>query len=780
MTDSNFPTFPTIKFLARPQDNAKTTGGGSNEPPKWVLKGEELISKSKDLVSELQKLESSWKSKNIEGLPHVLKVDFIEKAMAKTHQQAIIPMFVVNDNSGQIGFMGDTSLIMKIGSLDQLKTIQNRFSNTSKNSLPISALTSIDFFSPKVEDINKEFSYKLVPLNYDDARLDALAIKIIEKNLSMQGIPYELISYNKNLPVFKLNNVAPDSLKFIRSLPIRYAEPMEEVNNPSNFFKQALKKSNNNLVTYDKGKKNACPTVGLLDSGVSLNNMTKDWVTRGKGCQYSDNQLDTKHGTYIATLLIHGDSLSGTNDSSFKGCNIVDVPVLPKYDIDGPTLANNIKIAVEENKDVKIWNLSISLAREINTNEFSEFAMALDDIQKKQDVVICKSAGNDPDFYSKQEVGKLNVGAESIRSVTVGSLNRNSDKYDYCKKNFPALYSRKGPGPASIVKPDLTHFGGDLFAKNKNPSSLGDFQEISDTGSEDGVSLVHKVGTSFSTPKIAKNLAELDLLTGHKYSSLTLKSLEIQSGKYHETPALSSSQRLSTLGFGKPDNSYSVIYNSPYKSTLILEGNLQKSRRIDIMDFPYPKALIKNNHFFGRITITLLYNPILIANQGAEYCQSNLDIKFGTYEKKKVPTKEINPLARDNAFNLLLESRFAKRKIKKNCDFLTERTLINYGQKYHPVKKFAFDLSEIRDYYLDCLKSNRHWYLFLEGHYRAYAEKIALREKLKLSIPFSLVITIEDPLQKAPVYNSMIKSLENNSFVYSPIKINNNISVYNK
>lgn len=780
MTDSNFPT---IKFLARSQDNGKTPGGGPTQPPKWVLKGDELIRKSKDLVSELQKLESSWKSKNIEGLPHVLKVDFIKKAMAKTHQQAIIPMFVVNDNSGQIGFMGDTSLIMKIGSLDQLKTIQNRFLNTSKNSLPISALTSIDFFSPKVEeveDINKEFSYKLVPLNYDDAGLDALAIKIIEKNLSMHGIPYELISYNKNLPVFKLNNVVPDSLKFIRSLPIRYAEPMEEVNNPSNFFKQAHKKSSNNLVTYDKRMKNACPTVGLLDSGVSLNSMTEHWVNRGKGCQYSDNQLNTKHGTYIATLLIHGDSLSGTNDSSIKGCNIVDVPVVPKFAIDGPTLANNIKIAVEENKDVKIWNLSISLAREISTTEFSKFAMALDDIQKQFDVIICKSAGNDPDFCSKQEVGKLSVGAESIRSVTVGSLNRNSDKYKFCKKNFPAPYSRKGPGPAFTIKPDLTHFGGDLFAKKKNPLLSTDFQEISDTGSEDGVTLVHKVGTSFSTPKIAKNLAELDLLTAKKYSSLTLKSLEIQSGKYYETPALNSSQRLSTLGFGKPDNSYSVLYNSPYKSTLILEGELQKGRRIDIMDFPYPTALIKNNHFFGRITITLVSNPILIASQGAEYCQSNLDIKFGTYEKKKVPTKEINPLARDDSTNLLSENIYAKKKIKKNCDFLPERTLIKYGQKYHPVKKFAFDLSEVRDYYLNCLKSNRHWYLFLEGHYRAYIEKIALREKLKLSIPFSLVITIEDPLQKAPVYNSMIESLENNNFIYSPIKINNNVTIFNK
>lgn len=779
MSDSDFPV---INFSPRPQDNGKTSGGGDkNQKLSWLLTDDELQNRSEYLVSELKELESSWKSKNIEGLPHILKVDFIEKALANTHQRGIVPMFIVGDNTGQVGFIGQTSLIIKVDSQEKLKTIQANLSDTDKNAMQISALTSINFFSPEIEPVDKELAYKLIPLNYGDDALNKRAVQFINESLNSKNIQHELVSYNENLPVFKLNDVTTDSLKFIRTLPIRSSEPMEEVDNPFRFLKDLNNNYNDKLAIFDEST--SYPVVGLLDSGVSLNSLTKHWVTRGKGCQYSDNQLNTEHGTYIATLLIHGDSISDTNDSSIRGCKIVDVPVVPANGVDGVTLANNIKKAIEINPEVRIWNLSVSLKGEINTDEFSKFAMALDDIQEQHDIIICKSAGNDSAFYTKSEVGNLSIGAESVRSVTVGSLNRSSDSFAYSKEKFPASYSRKGPAPASLVKPDLTHFGGDLFALKPNPSTGSDFQEISDTASTDGLNFIHKVGTSFSTPKVAKNLAELDLLTKQKYSPLTLKSLAIHSGKYYETPALSAEQRLNTLGYGKPDNASTTLFGSSYASTLILEGKLQKGSHIDIMEFPYPDALIKNGYFTGKIKVTLLYDPILMNNQGTEYCQSNLEIKFGTYDKKINTTdfmSRFNPLKRDDPFNTLLKNHFGKTKIKKNPDYSTERTLINYGQKYHPVKKYAFDLSELKNSFLDELTSDRHWFLFLEGHYRMYAEQDAFQKQINLNIPYSLVITIEDPDQKEPVYTSMMQSLDINNFTHSTVEIDNDVRISNQ
>ncbi|MCT3288307.1 S8 family peptidase [Lactiplantibacillus pentosus] len=778
MADSDFPV---IRFSPRQQDNGKTPGGGDKANVSWLLTGDELLTRSKHLVSEIDELKANWDETNIEGLPHVLKVDLIEKALANTHQRYIVPMFIVGDNTGQIGFSGDTSLVIKIDSKEKLETVKNNLADTNKNAAQISALTAVQFYVPTIKPKTKESPYKLNPLNFGDDILNKRAVQIIADALNSKDINYNLVHYTTNLPVFKLDDVTSDSLKFIKTLPIKSAEPLEKLTNPFRSLDGLPLKYKDKITPFDESTD--YPIIGLLDSGVDKNSLTEHWVTRGNGCQYSDSELNCAHGTYIATLLIHGDNFSDTHDSSIRGCEIIDVPVIPANGTDEITLINNIRTAIKENSSIRVWNLSISLDGEIKSDEFSDFAIALDEIQQTSNVIICKSAGNDPSFYMKQNASHLSIGAESIRSVTVGSLNRNSDPFDYTKKNFPAPYSCVGPAPSSLVKPDLTHFGGDLFASKHNPTDRTDFKEVSDTATSDGFKLIHKVGTSFSTPKVAKNIAELDLLTHNQYSPLALKALAIHSAKYYETPNLDTQQRLNTLGYGKPDNAGIALFGSSYSSTMILEGNLQKGNRIDIMEFPYPDALIKNGRYTGKIKVTLLYDPILIANQGAEYCQSNLEIRFGTYDKKMNATdymRRFNPLKRDDSFNTLLKSKYGKRKIEINARYANERTLIVYGQKYHPVKKYAFDLAELRDSYLSSLDAERHWFLFLEGHYRLFAEKEALQKQKNLSTPFTLIITIEDPDQSAPVYNSTIQSLDNNNFVHNTVEINNRIHLSNR
>lgn len=708
---------PLIQFSPRHQDEGKTPGGGSREDKtKWLLNGPELVERSAHLTANIDSITAEWDKTTIEGLPHVLKATSIEKAQANTHQSQIVSMFTVGENTGQIGFVGEQSLILKIDSKEKLQTIRDNFSDYAKNVHPISSLTEIEMFTPKVIKSNADSEYKLIPLVYDDSLVDERAIQIIQSRLTQKGISNELISYTKNLKIIKIPTVTPDSLKFIRTLPIRSVEPIEKATPPFRFINN-LSIDDFPIQKFDSSQR--YPVIGLLDSGVAVNRLTEGWVTRGQCSQYSDAELDTSHGTYIATLLIHGDTFENTDDSSIKGCSITDVPVIPKSGVSETDLIQNIRKAIEGNPNVRIWNLSLSLLGEISNNEYSLFASALDQIQHDNNVIICKSAGNDASFIHNASAGKLSIGAESIRAITVGSLNRNSDPFKYTLQNHPSLYSRHGPAPASVVKPDVVHFGGDFFATKANPTELTDFNPVSDTASTDGEHLTHMVGTSFSTPKVAKNLAELDLLTNNKYSLLTLKALEVHSASYLDTPAMNSQTRLEYLGYGKPDNASRTIFSSSYSSTLILQGTLQKGQRINIMDFPYPKALIKDNHYTGQIKVTLVYDPILIQNQGAKYCQSNLEVKFGTYEEKQDSSdfmKRFNPVKIAGTFNTLLKSQYGKRKMDQNLDYAGERTLVKYGQKYHPVKKYAFDLSEIKPGLIDHLSDDHHWFLFLEGH----------------------------------------------------------------
>ena len=89
----------------------------------------------------------------------------------------------------------------------------------------------------------------------------------------------------------------------------------------------------------------------------------------------------------------------------------------------------------------------------------------------------------------------------------------------------------------------------------------------------------------------------------------------IHSASYSENLKIIRNERTRELGFGIPSNISNILYNKPYEATIILRDNLKKGERIDIMDFPMPKSLIKDGYYTGQIIATLVYNPILINNQ---------------------------------------------------------------------------------------------------------------------------------------------------------------------
>ena len=47
-----------------------------------------------------------------------------------------------------------------------------------------------------------------------------------------------------------------------------------------------------------------------------------------------------------------------------------------------------------------------------------------------------------------------------MRSLVVGSIAETQGEHDYAEPNMPSPFTRVGPGPASIVKPDLVFYGG--------------------------------------------------------------------------------------------------------------------------------------------------------------------------------------------------------------------------------------------------------------------------------------------------------------------------------
>ena len=293
-------------------------------------------------------------------------------------------------------------------------------------------------------------------------------------------------------------------------------------------------------------------------------------------------------------------------------------------------------------------------------------------------------------------------------------------------------------------------------------------------------------GTSFSTPRIAALATGLYQELDEEFDPLLIKGLIIHSAAYPHNLKLPEIERANQIGFGIPQNIRDILYNDPYEATLVLRDTLAKGEYIDIMDFPMPKSLIKNGFYTGQIIATLVYEPILDPSQGIEYCQSNVDLKFGTYNSKTTRDTQrrgiLNPVGRQGSQNLFRGSLYSKRLMRENSgDFaLRERLLIQYGDKYYPVKKYAIDLSELseanKQHYTT---ADKCWYLSLRGLFREHTEQKAVLERNTPSQDFCLILTVRDPAESAPIYNDITQGLDSYNFWHSNIKLTNDIAVTN-
>ena len=189
-------------------------------------------------------------------------------------------------------------------------------------------------------------------------------------------------------------------------------------------------------------------------------------------------------------------------------------------------MIQNIKDAIKNRPDIKIWNLSIGWAMEVSSRKVSDFGAALDYLCDEYNIIICTSIGNCRNFLSHATLGKIQVSADSVRSLAIGSLSHIKKQYDFADVNHPSPFSRKGPGPFNLIKPDLTHFGGNAGINNGKEPTYSGISVIN----EDGV-IVEKPGTSFSTPRICGLLAALHSEI-ENYDPLLLKALLIHSAKY--------------------------------------------------------------------------------------------------------------------------------------------------------------------------------------------------------------------------------------------------------
>lgn len=774
-----------IKFFAtREVDELRVEGSRNPEQPKWVLTGNELIKRSTELICSLNSLNDNVCSRfeRKSPVPFVFIAKMSSESTSKSKRNNITSIFQTSTKTNVIGLTNTDKLMVKMDSLEQFNEISCRLQDFERNSYAISCLEGFEQFTPIIEDTDNG-SYKVKLIDFQDYETNLAIQRIFERTLISKEIKYKKTYYAGQVPVYKIektNKLVLDELKnediyemllSVEPMP-RYVLSLDSIEDESSI---SVKKPVSGM-RYE--------TLGILDNGIAPIPHLLPWMSDERWTVYPDNVITPSHGTFVAGIALYGDDCENQEWVGHKGIKLFDAAIFPdtrKEGLDEDDLISNIRDAIKANhQKVKVWNLSISITRPVSDTKFSDLAIALDDLQEKYNVLICKSAGNCKNFCAGIPKGRIHEGADSVRSLVVGSVAHSKSSFDYAEIDNPSPFSRVGPGPEYIIKPEISHYGGNAGVDPQGEMVVSGVKSFDLDGN-----IVSDAGKSFSTPRIAALATGLYQELDEDFDPLLLKSLIIHSANYSQNLTLPESERTKQIGFGVPQNISNILYNAPYEATLILRDTLAKGEKIDIMDFPMPKSLIKDGYYTGQIIVTLVYDPVLDPTQGIEYCQSNIDVKFGSYDvKKERDTSKpniLNPIGRDGAQNILKEGLYSKRLMKDNYgDFaLRERLLIQYGDKYYPVKKYAVDLSELTD----ASKQNfatedKQWYLYLQGLYREHTEHRANQERKTPSQEFCLIITIRDPERKANIYDEVTQTLDAYNFWHSNIKISSEVSAH--
>jgi hypothetical protein len=771
MNDKKLP----IKFFEKREiDQLKVEGGGNSKDPKFVSlslaesKYERLRKRLEDIKDIMIKKESFSL-----GIPFTFKVKMVEESKAKTHRRKVGDFFRVANNN-VLGLDGENEFIVKIESEEESEKMIARMNDYQRFYYPISCIEDIEEFKTHFsgsEDIFDDYKFKLI--NYQNKEQNNRIRSLFEQEISDLGIEFKETNYSSDFIIYKIRNINLESFEKIKNDfifdSIFSIEPMPKYTVSLDNIEEEEE------IEIIKPKENKeYTTIGILDNGISDIPYLKPWLN-GRFSPYPEDYMKKDHGTFVSGVAVYGDLLEDKSWIGEDGVRIFDACIFPdieKESIDEDELIENINEVIEKySESIKIWNLSISIAKQVDEFSFSDFGVALDEIQQKNKVLIIKSAGNCKKFKYNKPVGKIHYGADSVRAITVGSLAHKKSSGDLADIDNRSPFSRIGRGPSYIIKPELVHYGGNAGLKTKSG--------VKSFGKDGGIN--QAIGTSFSTPRIASLAARIYQEINEEFDPLLIKGLMIHSADYSKNLKVEG-DRVDHVGFGRPKRVKEILFNSVNEATLIIRDNLEKSEYIDIMDFPMPECLIDEDGFYnGQIIVTLVYDPILEPTQRAEYCQSNIEVKMGTYDRKKDRNTDekniLNPIGREGSRNILLESNYSKRNNEDDFS-LEEKVLIKYGDKYYPVKKYAIDLSQttkgIKNKHLT---GDKKWFLKLHGVYRQHVETNYENEELNQN--FCLIVTVRDPEGIKPVYDGVTQKLNEYNFIHNNIKTNIDISINN-
>lgn len=354
------------------------------------------------------------------------------------------------------------------------------------------------------------------------------------------------------------------------------------------------------------------PVVGVIDTAFDTNCYLyeKGWVDYRdyRDQEFADNSLECRsHGTGVTSLIVHGDEIN-EDLGLIDGCGHFRVrhfAIANKKYNSNLFIMQSIEKIVRDNRDIKVWNLSLGTESEVNKNAISPVAALLDELQEKYDVIFVVAGTNMPEGRISYDDYRIGSPADSVNALVVNSVKQIT--------NEPTSYSRCGPVLDFFIKPDVSYYGGDI------EEGIHYFN---------GFKIVSSHGTSFAAPLITRKVAYL--VYKAKLSKEAAKALIIDASS-----GWNDYTNTEKVGRGTvPIHIRDILNSKDDEIRFVFTGTVKGYSSFD-NSLPMPlNPLNKKSPFIGRAV--MCYTTECSADNGVDYTNIEVDLKFGPVVNGKI------------------------------------------------------------------------------------------------------------------------------------------------
>ena len=725
-------------------------GGGSNLTANTEVKVEKL----QNIINDLEELKEYWKDRTMLINGTLINVEY-NRIVPKSKRIKTILFKNSSENTADLikgaKYDGDENnpyhvityfiplenLSINIEKIQTCVNILNEKFNNKFNNEDEQKISSMDFSKYNISkttfmEVLTDCSMvtKLTYPKYDKTLNENQAITLYDVNKKTKDILEELGIKGRELNILDDNTVIlyKDALSIlVRRAPYLISMAVENIAD----YELPKEYEDENTLELEQISKNVAelpeptdePYIGVLDTAFDERVYFSKWVDYEP--RYMDDGVDIteedkEHGTAVDSIIVDGPSINPKLDDGCGRFRVKHFCIAHHGRNNTFSIMRRIKEIVENNLDIKVWNLSLGSNIEIDKNFISQEGALLDFLENKYDIIFVVAGTNQTRELKQDKIGSP---ADSINSLVVNSVKRDGEKVSY---------ARRGKVLSFFNKPDICYYGGDEGERIR--TCIGTGEKMS-------------MGTSFAAPWISRKMGYL--IYKLQLSREIAKALIIDSATGWESV---DDKKAEYYGFGRVPIRIENIINSERDEIKFYIESV--STDYDTYTYGIPVPLDKEKcPYIAKAT--LCYFPKCTRNQGVDYTNTELDLYFGRVMQNKkgnITIKTINNNKQSDEDGRVFEGD--ARKYNRKWDNV-KHIVEEYKDTARPKKVYE----------------NASWGLSVKS-------KDRLGKGDGKGIKFGVVITLKE-INGVNRYDEFIRQCSFKGWLVNKIDVENRLELYN-